>query len=298
MKYVRLITFLFTGFSFMFLFQSCSTCSSPKRVENIVVDVDMANLTMDSIYLSMGHRVLYDLPTPIEVSMLIKNWGVPYPELLNDPANASAYLTRKKQALNLGVYITDMSTAGLYEQTQTVLRYRHALQTLIEALGLQTVVSKDVIQEIEDNINDKNRLLEILSDIYASAAKYLSNDDRDFYALAIMTGSWVEGMYIAVSMIDENQPSNEGKMKQVLNENKATFDILWKALGELDIIPEEAIFLMLEMSPIAHLLGHETLGAATTARKDPLNNIDNITPKFFADVKEHILLLRNHFVKR
>jgi hypothetical protein len=230
--------------------------------------------------------------------MLIKNWGIPYPELLNDPANASAYLTKKKQAINLGVYITNMTTAGLYEQTQTVLRYRQAFMTLIEALGLQSIATPAVIQQLEDNINDKNRLLEIISTIYADAAEFLSEDDRDFYALAMIAGGWVEGMFIATAMIDENQPENLDKMRQVITDNKLTFDLLWQALGELDDIPDDAVFLMLDMSYIAHLFGHQTLISASAPQRDPHNNINNITPQFFGEVKEHLRILRNSFVRR
>jgi len=273
-------------------------CSRPKTIESIVVELDMSEFSLDSIYIHMGHRVLYALPTPIEASMLIKNWGIPYPELLNDPANASAYLTKKKQALNLGVYITDMSLAGLYEQTQTVLRYRQAFMTLIEALGLQSIANQSVIQQMEDSINDKNELLRIISNLYASASEFLTDDDRDFYALAMLTGGWVEGMYIAVNMIDESQPGNEEKMKHIITDNKLTFDLLWQALGELDVIPEDAIFLMLDMSYLAHLFGHQTLISASAPQRDPHNNVNNITPKFFAEVKEHVRILRTNFVRR
>ena len=297
MKYVRYFSFLI-GVSCMVLLHSCSMCSRPKTIESIVVDIDMTDLVMDSIYIQMGHKVLFALPTPIEASMLIKNWGVPYPELLNDPANASAYLTKKKQALNLGVYITDMTTAGLYEQTQTVLRYRQAFMTLIEALGLQSVATQNIMQQLEDNINDKNQLLEIISNLYASASEFLSDDDRDFYALAMLTGGWVEGMFIAVNMVDDSQPGNEEKMKQIITDNKLTFDLLWQALGELDVIPDDAIYLMLDMSYIAHLFGHQTLISQSAPPRDPNNNINNITPKFFAEVKEHIRILRQTFVRR
>ena len=294
MKYVRFFTFLISV-SCMLL---CNSCNRPKKIEHIVVDIDMAELSMDSIYIRMGHKVLFALPTPIEASMLIKNWGIPYPELLNDPANASGYLTKKKQALNLGVYITDMTTAGLYEQTQTVLRYKQAFMTLIEALGLQSIATQSVIQEMEDNINNRNELLQIISNIYGSAAEHLTEDDRDFYALAMLTGGWVEGMYIALNMIDETDAANVDKMKQIIADNKLTFDLLWQALSEMDIIPEDAVYLMLDMSYVAHLFGHQTLISASAPQRDPQNNINNITPKFFAEVKEHLRILRQSFVRR
>ena len=212
MKYVRFSLFLLTGISCMFLCSSCNTCSRPQKLDSITINLDMADLAMESLYVDMGKNVLFAMPTPIEASMLIKNWGVPKPELLNDPANASGYTTKKKQAINFGIYVTDMTTSGLYQQTQTVLKYRQALLQLVEGLGLQKAASPKVMKELEDNINDRKKTLEIISNLYASCTAFLSEDDRDFYALAMLSGGWVEGMFIATSMIDEKQASNLDKM--------------------------------------------------------------------------------------
>ena len=278
----------------MFLCYSCNTCNRPEKLENITIEIDLSDLHSDSIYLKIGQKVLYVLPTPIEASMLIKNWGVPSKSVLNDPANASSYLTKKKMALNFGVYITDMTTAGLYEQTQTVLNYKQAITKLIEGLGLKSAISPQTMQRIEDNMNDKNELLNIISELYSTCTEFLSDDDRDFYALAMLTGGWVEGMFIATHMIDETQGANLEKMKQLINDNKLAFDLLWTALGNLDVIPDEALYLMLDMSYVAHLFGHQTLlGIPQNA-----DNINNITLKYFADLKSHIHQLRHQFVKK
>jgi len=289
MNYLRSSLILLISASCLILCPSCNT--RPQTVEKIDINLTELDLDVNSLFLNTGNKVLYALPTPIEASMLVKNWGVPHPELLNEPANASKYLTKKKMAVNFGVYLTDLTCAGLYGQTQTVLRYKQAMQQLVEGLGLQPAVDPKVIQQIEDNINNKNELMQIFSSIYASSTTFLSEDNRDFYALAILSGGWVEGMYIATSMIDETQSSNESKMKQVIDDNKQTFDLLWKALGELDHIPEDAIYLMLDMAYVAHLFGHQTILSAP--KSTPVQN----TQKFFTELKNHIQVLRHQFTK-
>ena len=291
MKYIHFSVIFLLSASCLFLCPSCG--SRQQTVESITIDIDQAELDQDvnSLYLDMGQKVLYALPTPIEASMLVKNWGVPHPDLLNDPENASKYLTKKKMAVNFGVYMTDLSLAGLYGQTQTVLRYKQAMQHLVEGLSLQSAIDRSLLQRIEDNLSNKNELLKIISDIYASSATFLSQDDRDFYALAVIAGGWVEGMYIATGMIDEKQPANESKMKQVIDDNKLTFDLLWQALGELDHIPDEAVYLMLDMSYVAHLFGHPTLLSA------PQSTSIQDTAAFFAELKNHIEVLREQLVK-
>ena len=295
MRYIRIFLIMMTV-SCVLGFHSCNTCSRPQKLDNIIIDIDLSEFNEESIYLDLGNRVLYALPTPIEASMLIKNWGVPYTSLLNDPANASSYLTKSKQTVNLGIYITDMTTAGIYEQSQTVLRYRQAIMQLIEALGLKSVADQNKMQEIEDNINNKNELLRLISDIYAACTEFLSEDERGFYVLAMLSGGWVEGMYIATSLLDENEAANADKMKNIVADNRLTFDLLWGALGSLDEIPEDALYLMTNMSYLAHLFGHQTL-LSLPPRDEQAGNVENVTPQFFTELKEHITLLRNQFVR-
>ena len=296
MRYIRSTILVLIGAICLYLCHSCSTCSRTHTIDKITVNLDMLDLSSDSsIYLDVGGMVLYALPTPIEASMLIKNWGIPYPELLNDPANASKYLTKKKMAVNLGVYVTDIVLSGLYEQTQAVLKYRQALQQLVDGLGLQAAVDQSMLQKVEDNMNNKNELMKIISDIYASCTEFLSEDDRDFYALAMLSGGWVEGMYIATNMIDEKNITDEQKIRNIVMENKNTFDILWLALSQMDVIPEDAVYLMLDMSYVAHLFGHQTL--LTVPKNTEIINTDKITPAFFAELKNCIQVLRQSFTK-
>jgi len=280
---------LMIGISFFF-FYSCNTCNRPEKVNNVTIEIDLSELDADSIYLKIGQKVLLALPTPIEASMLIKDWGVPNVSVMNDPANVSSYLTKKKMALNFGVYVTDMTTAGIHGQTQTVLLYKQTMLQLIEGLGLKSVIDPAILQKIDDNINNKGELLNIITDIYSTCTEFLSEDDRDFLALAMLSGGWVEGMYIATNMIDEKDASNLDKMKKIINENKLTFDLLWHALGNYEVIPPDALQLMVDMSYVAHLFGHKTVIDNLPQSAD---NINNITPKFFADLKSHIHQLRH-----
>jgi len=298
MKYVHILIFVIAGAFFMFLCQSCNTCSRPKTIENITINLaELADLAIDSFRINISGKELYaSKGNAIEVAMLVKNWGNPNPSLLNDPANASGYLTKKKMAVNFGIYVTDMITAGLYGQTQTVLRYKQALIPLVEGLGLQAAVDDKKVESIEKNIDNRKELMNIISDIYASCTTFLSEDDRDFYALTMLSGGWVEGMYIGASMIDETQSSNESKMKQLIMDNKATFDILWSALGQIDHIPDDAAMTMLEMSRIAQIFGHETV--LSTQPNFIVNSINDVTPKVFAEIKNHIQLLRQQFIKK
>jgi hypothetical protein len=284
---------------------SCSTCSRQQTVEEITID--LADLAIDSSYVNMAQKVLYALPTPIEMSMLIKSSGITYqPALLNDPANASKYLTTQKMAFNFGIYITDLTYAGLFEQSQTVLLYKQAIQQLTEGLGLQSAIDPNTMQLLEANINDKDAVMRIISDTYASCTASLNEDNRYFLTLYMLTGGWVEGMYIATCMIDEKLVSNENRMKQLVINQKLTFDMMWRAMSDLKDIPEVSGMIS-ELSGLAQLFDKvnvsQTPNSVTPANDGKSSNITssnihNVTPELFAQIKDQIQALRHNFTKK
>ena len=252
MRNIHFFIFLLVVGICLLMSPSCNSCSRQQKVEDITID--LADLAIDSSYVNIARKVFYALPTPIELAMLIKNLGIVYqPALLNDPANASKYLTNQKMALNFGAYITDLTYAGLFEQSQTVLRYRTAIRQLTEGLGLQSAIDRNAMQRLEAAINDKNTVLQIISDTYASCTASLNENDRYFLTLAMFTGGWVEGMYLATSLIDEKKPSEESRMKQLMIDQKLTFEMIWQGMSDLKEISEVA-GMMNDLSELAQLL--------------------------------------------
>ncbi|MDR1171099.1 MAG: hypothetical protein LBL24_01455 [Bacteroidales bacterium] len=306
MRNIRFSIFLLIGGACMLLCPSCSTCSRQQTVSDLTV-VDLADMAIDSSYADMARRVFYALPTPIEMSMLIKSSGITYqPALLNEPANASKYLTNQKMALNFGIYITDLTYAGLFEQSQTVLRYKQAIWQLTEGLGLQSAIDPNTMQSLEANINDKDMMMRIISDTYASCTASLNENDRYFLTLAMLVGGWVEGMYIATGMTDEKLVSNESRMKQLVINQKLTFDMIWRAMSDLKDIPEVTA-LISELSGLAQLFDKvnvsQTSNSVTPADDGKSSNIassniHNVTPELFAQIKDQIQILRHNFTKK
>ena len=304
MRNIRFLVSLLLVGACMLMYHSCTTCSRKRTVEDITVD--LADLITDTTYLNMVRTAYYALPTPIELSMLIKSSGIAWqPALLNDPAEAVKYLTHRKMALNFGVYLTDLTYAGLFEQSQTVLRYKRAIEQLTDGLGLQSAIDLNTLQLLEENINDKDAVLRIISDMYASCTALLNESDRYSLTLAILTGGWVEAMYIATSVINEIVPSNESRMKQLVVDQKLTFDMLWQVLSDLKTIPDVAALMndLLQLAKLYDVIGVDhspnTVEIADDGHSSHIvsANITDVTPEKFAQIKEQIQILRQNFTK-
>ena len=304
MQHTRFIFFLGFGLCSL-LFHSCSTCSRQQNARDITISA--SDWAIDSGRIDMANKMFYALPTPIEVSVLIKNSGIGYqPALLNNPANASTYLTNSKKAINFGVYVTDLTYAGLFEQTQTVLRYKLSLQQLLEDLGLLPAVDANTLKQLEANINNKDEVLRIISETYSSCTAYLNEEDRYFLTLFILAGGWIEGMYIATSLTDENLALTQDKIKQLVMNQKLTFDLMWAAMSEVEENPDIAS-LMSEISGLAQIFDNiyidqtnntVTYNAESKSSDISSESIDNITPELYAEIKSNIQSIRHSFTNK
>jgi hypothetical protein len=304
MRNIRFSVSLLIGGICMAMCHSCSTCSRQQITNDITVD--LADLVSDSTYINMARTMYYALPTPIELSMLLKSSGIGWqPALLNDPANAAKYLTHQKMALNFGGYITDLAYAGLFEQSQTVLRYKLAIRQLMEGLGLSSSVDLNTMQQLEASINDKDAVMHIISETYASCTSSLNEGDRYSLTLAILTGGWVEGMYIATNSIDENLLSDESRMKQLVVDQILTFDMMWRVMSDFKDISDVAD-MMNDLSGLANIFDKiyvDQTPNVVTVNDDGktsdivASNIIDVTPETFAHIKAQIQNLRYYFTK-
>jgi len=211
----------------LFLY-NCSNCKKQKTdnldeflpEEDIFTDIDKAK------------KIFYSLPSPLETAQIIKSAGATYnEELLNPLSNASKYNTNKSMALNLGIYTTDLSFASLFEQTQTAIKYMETARKLAEGLGISDAIDDSTIKRLEENLNNKDVVMDIISETFLNTSSYLKENDRSSIAAVVLTGGWVEGLFLATQLVDEEKIKNNPLVKRIA-EQKLSLKILEKLLEE------------------------------------------------------------------
>lgn len=170
-------------------------------------------------------EVVYPIPVAFELTEMINRIGAAYIISLTNPAeNANKYLTEKKQALNLGIYSTDLSYASTYRQKSEAMRYMKASKALVEELNISGALHPTIIDDIEKSAEDKDKLVKIISETFVNTYDYLQKNNRGGVSTIIMTGSWIEGLYIATH-VSEFTHNNKEMANIVLSQKKA-LDIL------------------------------------------------------------------------
>lgn len=155
-------------------------------------------------------QVFYSLPSPIETAMLIKRAGAKYnEEFLNKLENVSKYTTNKSMSLNLGVYSADLSFASMFDQPQASIKYLSTCKKLADDLGILNAIDKTIIDRMDKNVNNRDSLMEIISETLMNSNSFLKENDRPETAAIILVGAWTEGLYIATKIAKTSQSNKE-----------------------------------------------------------------------------------------
>ena len=151
---------------------------------------------------------LFSVPSPFHISDLIKDISSEYnSDLLNSTENKINYTSSEKKALNLGVYTADLGYSNVYEHVSATAKYIKVVRSLSSELQIMNAYTSDILDEIEANHQNKDTLYKIFADSYREADLYLSDNDRSDISVLIMTGGWVEGLYLMTQHCIDNKNS-------------------------------------------------------------------------------------------
>ena len=91
-------------------------CGSGKKADEqaFLKSLDSAKNTGPTIDQEVINSVLQQIPSPLEISVLLKESGTKYDNaLLNSPDKLSSYNSNYQKALNLGIYGTDLGYTNI-----------------------------------------------------------------------------------------------------------------------------------------------------------------------------------------
>lgn len=202
---------------------SCGGNSSPKTSES-------TELKRSEVEKQVKEFV-YPLPTSFEVTEMLNRIGASYIlTLSNEPTNVDKYFTEKSKALNLGVYGADLSYASTYNQKQQTIDFMNASRRLIEELDIAEAVDVDLADKIEANENNKEALIELITNSFNDTYQYLNENGRAGISMLVVSGSFIEGLYIACNISEDT--FNNKEMVSIIMKQKESLDKLVVVLKE------------------------------------------------------------------
>jgi len=190
-------------------FSSCGEEVIPEK-EEIAIEVNVE----DTVLLDMPELdpdMAYSVPTPNELFAVIKETGVLYDgTILNSPENIEKYSSKKNQALNFGVYFTDLAFASSFSENASILSYFGTIKVLSDDLGISNALDAAIYEKVEVNLenDDADSLLFLSNDTYFQAYSYLEENERGSTLALIVLGGWIESLYIMTNLGEFEEGSN------------------------------------------------------------------------------------------
>jgi len=224
---LRLLMFIF----FTAIIYSCSNDENDEsgglREKKIIVN----NQNKEISFINESEKsVFYGLYSPVEVSSVLSDVDLKYrPELFLPTEWANEYTSSSKLALGLGLYGTDFSMLKLFSNAEDAIRYMEVISILSEKLGVPSELLKVFSARVEKNLSNIDSLSSIAFETFNQVSSYLIDSDREEAMSLILLGGWIEGLYFAVSYMEEIGEV-EKKIIEKIIEQKYSLNILMSML--------------------------------------------------------------------
>lgn len=226
------------------------SCKQDKKAANNAIEKKLEVELDTTSQVIKFENSLFSLPSPYQLSILVKEIGSDYnSELLNPSANYKEYTSLFKKSINLGVYGADLAYLNIYQQSPSAVTYFSVIKILADELGLSAAFSPKIFERIENNVDNQDSLLFIMSNTYRDVDFFLKENQRQREGALVLTGGFIEAMHILVNLAVETK---NPKLIQRVGENKQPMENLIKILSPYYNESEEIAKLVDDLIDLAY----------------------------------------------
>lgn len=221
---------------FSMLFSSCSDDDSngPNTSGTVAKDSSTVDRT------EKIENIFFNIPSPLETIAILKNAGATYEwNLPLDPMKLDEFTTSTEKALATGIYGADLNYASVFGIDNDMYMFLSCAEKLGKEIGVGQVFTEDVTHRIEDNVDNKDSMQVIISETFWQMDAQLHEEGRESVSALVITGGWIEGVYLATQLAVLN-PNNE-EIKQRIAEQKYSVENLVKLLETYDDSSEDFV---------------------------------------------------------
>ncbi len=232
------INFRLSLFILLFLapFGACNNDSNSNKdaILNSADSVALVESKPNPIPTGKFDMVISDIPFPFEILENLYAHKIPFGQkAMNEVSNVSKYNQYNSKALNLGIYGADLSYAVTYEEFQEMGAYVKTTKRLAEELNIPFAFDQSMMDKYSKFKDNKDSLTKVVYDSYNQVDKALKSDERVGMAALVVTGSWLEGLYLSTkTFLDVPKTAENKSLYKVIGEQKQSLIIVIKLLDE------------------------------------------------------------------
>jgi hypothetical protein len=169
-------------------------------------------------------EMIDNISSPIEMASLMKTLDVPFSQRnLAGTKNLSNYNTSYEKAFNLGIFGCDLGYINMYGRTSLVLDYISAMISLANDIKVGQFFEYNTMKRVASN-NQIDSLIFVSQRSFNAMDKYLQKNNRGNLSALMITGVWIEGLYLSAQFLKERP--NEKRLAESIGEQKVILSTL------------------------------------------------------------------------
>jgi hypothetical protein len=234
---------LATTFVFFCVFISCRSNEKSEDIvqadESTIKAVNQAKFNAENVFSA--------LPDRRAVLDLISENRIEYnPDFLNDPNSVNKYTVEFFKAVNLGIYGSDLNIASTFDQTQESMVFLKCVNVLAGSLGVNDIFDEKLFDRMREHSTNKDSILEIVIGAFRKVDETLKFNNRPATSAYILSGCWIEGLYVSCQMAMSN--NNQKIIKSIVEQKES----LRHLIAMLSVAPlnDDSKFLLTDLKQL------------------------------------------------
>jgi hypothetical protein len=236
---------------------SLSSCE--KKAEQTETKTEVLNIESDEQAAALD-TLLQVLPRPSNVPLLLERSGAEYDAALINPASKvnSYFSDNAKAAVNLGVYLTDVSYMLTYDKALPAQEYIKAIKNLAEHIEVVDENTNKLLTDFEEKQKDKEALIAMVDKSTESIRTMLLKTQKNALQAQIMVGSFVEALYVSTKLVETTgkglSPADRNllmvDLMRTIFDQKTTLNQIIKFLNAIEPKESSASTLLNNLTPL------------------------------------------------
>jgi hypothetical protein len=207
------------------------SCSSNEEDDLLKNDSDNSGLSISDEFdvpQELIEELVQSITSPVEMATLIKSAGGNFnSQYLTNVDNLDGIKDEKEQAVKMGICVADLGYINIYDKTMYTIVYLDAIKKLADGLMVGQFFDFTTLKRLTSNSENIDSLLYISTASFNEMSGYLHLQKRSELSLLMITGAWLEGLYIAtqVAKLNPTQELNERIGEQKFNIENLSYAI-------------------------------------------------------------------------
>lgn len=195
---------LLAGFAISsFLLTSCG--GGNQESSNEVKDFEVTTDTIKSEVRINFDMLRANIPTPTKLANKLTAAKIKYNKGFLVPASkGSSFSSNYQKAVGMGALGADLSVAAAYNQSQDAVEYLTQVGKLAGDLGIASAFDPEISKELIGNVSKPDTFSLMLDKAFDKAEKNLRSNKRVAISILMITGGWVESLYLSTENLNTN----------------------------------------------------------------------------------------------